>query len=113
MIEIKLLKLRSDKSPGSDGISSPKQLQEVQRELTEPLAIIFLKPLNVGVVPSTLKNATICLIYKTRSPPIGWARQNATSQKHRQSRRGRYIRSLLSNFEKMPTGDVISGMTVD
>ena len=60
----KLLKMSNcNKSPGPDGFH-PQLLKELANELAEPLATIFAKSLNEGVLPTDWKEAQITPLFK-------------------------------------------------
>lgn len=59
----KLLALNSSKSPGPDGLH-PRVLKELANELAEPLALVFQKSLNEGILPSDWKEAQITPLFK-------------------------------------------------
>lgn len=66
MILKKLLKLKSSKSAGPDGIH-PKVLIETANNISLPLCIIFQKSLASGQVPSSWKEANVTPIHKKAS----------------------------------------------
>jgi len=59
----KLLKLNSDKSPGSDGIHS-QLLKECATVLAEPLSLLFQRSFDTGTLPADWKTANIVPIFK-------------------------------------------------
>jgi len=59
----KLLKLNSDKSPGSDGIH-PQLLKECATVLAEPLSLLFQRSFDTGTLPADWKTANIVPIFK-------------------------------------------------
>ena len=61
-----LLKLDSSKAAGPDGIP-PSMLQALAEELSLPLAMIFNKSLNEGVVPQDWRTAHIIPVFKKGS----------------------------------------------
>ena len=63
MIRSKLDKMRSDKAPGEDGITS-RMVRELREELIDPLHILFTKSLGTGVVPEDWRKANVTPIYK-------------------------------------------------
>ena len=65
MIHKKLQSLRSDKSPGPDKLH-PRILEELAKELTvtTPLAIIYNKCIEKGILPSQWKEAIVTPIFK-------------------------------------------------
>ena len=63
MVHKKLQSLRSDKSPGPDKLH-PRILQELAKELTTPLAIIYNKCIDKGTLPSQWKEAIVTPIFK-------------------------------------------------
>ena len=62
-IEEKLAKLKPDKSPGVDMISS-RMLKECAKELSLPLLILFKDSLDSGMVPMDWRCANVTAIYK-------------------------------------------------
>lgn len=58
-----LLQLKTDKSPGIDGVS-PRILKEMAEQLCVPLNIIFNSSINTSILPRQWKDAIICPIYK-------------------------------------------------
>ena len=62
-VEKKLRELKTDKSPGPDGLH-PKVLKELASELAPPLTALFNKSLGSGQVPMDWKKARICPIHK-------------------------------------------------
>lgn len=62
----KLNDLKTDKSPGDDGLH-PKVLHELRAEIAKPLQIIFQESLNTGCVPNDWKSGIITAIYKKGS----------------------------------------------
>jgi len=62
MVKLKTGKLKQDKAPGDDGITS-KFLKEVVDEIAEPLTDIFNKSTSEGVVPQDWKIANITPIF--------------------------------------------------
>ena len=63
LVKKKLDELRTDKSPGVDEIH-PKLLRELSCELAKPLAKMFQKSLEDGVVPEDWRNANITSLFK-------------------------------------------------
>jgi len=59
----KLLKLNSDKSPGSDGIH-PQLLKECATVLAEPLSLLFQRSFDTGTLPADWKTGNIVPIFK-------------------------------------------------
>jgi len=62
-VEKKLLNLRDDKAPGPDGLH-PKALKELASVLGVPLAILFNKSLQEGVLPEDWKCANVISVFK-------------------------------------------------
>ena len=62
----KLMKLRSDKSPGVHNMS-PRTVVEVQEELAVPIYILQRKSLDKGNVPEDWRLANVSPIYKKGS----------------------------------------------
>jgi len=62
----KLQKLKTDKSPGPDGIH-PLLLKECASVLAEPLSLIYQKSYATGTLPTDWKTANIVPIYKKGS----------------------------------------------
>ena len=58
-----LLQLKTDKSPGNDGIS-PRILKEMSEQLCVPLSIIFKLRIDESTLPRQWRDAIICPIYK-------------------------------------------------
>jgi hypothetical protein len=69
VVEI-LSQLKTDKSPGIDGLH-PKFLYEVRNEISEVLSTIFNESIRTGVVPSDWKDALVTPLFKkgNRSEP--------------------------------------------
>ena len=63
MILAKLKKMKDNKSPGVDGISS-KMLKEIAEEISVPLAIVFNLFIQEGIVPLEWKIANVVPIFK-------------------------------------------------
>jgi hypothetical protein len=63
MVKKKLNKLRTDKSPGPDGVH-PLILKNLANTLDKPLAIIFNNSLESGLVPNVWKQGVVTAIYK-------------------------------------------------
>jgi len=59
----KLLKLNSDKSPGSDGIH-PLLLKKCATVLVEPLSLLFQRSFDTGTLPADWKTANVVPIFK-------------------------------------------------
>jgi len=59
----KLLKVKSDKSPGSDGIH-PLLLKECATVLVEPLSLLFQRSFDTGTLPANWETANILPIFK-------------------------------------------------
>ena len=59
-----LLQLKTDKSPGTDGIS-PSILKEMSEQLCVPLNIIFKLSIDASTLPRQWRDAIICPIYTT------------------------------------------------
>ena len=57
-----LLQLKTDKSPGTDGIS-PRILKKMSEQLCVPLNIIFELSINTSTLPRQWRDAIICPIY--------------------------------------------------
>ena len=62
----KLCKLLPNKAPGVDNLS-PRVLKETARSICKPLAMIFIKSLNEGAVPTDWKRTNVTAIYKKGS----------------------------------------------
>jgi hypothetical protein len=62
----KLIKLKSSKSAGPDGLH-PRVLKEVANQIKTPLRIIFQMSLDQGVVPQEWKSAHVSAIFKKGS----------------------------------------------
>lgn len=62
----KLKKLNANKTPGPDKFY-PKILKNVQNEIAEPLALIFSKSLEQGIVPDDWRIANVTPIFKKGS----------------------------------------------
>jgi len=62
-VRVHLQKLKSDKSPGPDGIPS-RLLKELADFISWPLATIFMKSLECGSLPQAWKMAHVSPIYK-------------------------------------------------
>lgn len=62
----KLTELRTDKTPGPDGLH-PRILKEVAEQIAHPLAIIFDLSIASSTVPSQWKKANVCPIFKKGS----------------------------------------------
>ena len=58
-----LKSLRIDKSPGPDGIY-PRILWEARDEIAEPLALIFMSSLSMGIVPEDWRVASVVPLFK-------------------------------------------------
>ena len=58
-----LLQLKTDKSPGNDGIN-PRILKEMSEQLCVPLNIIFKLSIDASTLPRQWRDAIICPIYK-------------------------------------------------
>ena len=56
-------KLKKIKNPGPDDIF-PRILKECREELVEPIAMIFRKSLDIGVVPRLWRQANVVPIFK-------------------------------------------------
>jgi len=63
LVKKKLDELRADKSPGVDEIH-PKLLRELSCAIAKPLAELFQKSLDKGVVPDDWRNANITSLFK-------------------------------------------------
>ena len=57
-----LLQLKTDKSPGTDGIS-PRNLKEMSEHLCVPLKIILKSTIDTSTLPRQWRDAIICPIY--------------------------------------------------
>lgn len=79
-VKKKLLNLKTDKSQGPDGIN-PRLLKECNSSLSKPLAIIFQKSVDTGVVPIDFKCANITPIFKkgNRNSPGNYRPVSITS----------------------------------
>ena len=66
MVKKKLDQLKTDKSPGADGIH-PRLLKELSNVISKPLASLFQNSLDSGVVPEDWRKANISGIYKKGS----------------------------------------------
>jgi hypothetical protein len=66
MVRERLSRLRADKAPGDDGISS-RFLRELQEELVAPLLLLFRKSLNEGNIPEDWRTANVTPIFKKGS----------------------------------------------
>lgn len=62
-IERVLQRLKTNKSPGLDGIH-PRVIKEMKDELVEPLRILFTSSLEEGIVPEDWKVAHITAVFK-------------------------------------------------
>jgi len=69
----KLQELKTDKSPGPDGLH-PMLLKSCADELCHPLSLIFQKSYDTGVLPDDWKTQSVCPIYKkgNRSDPANY-----------------------------------------
>ena len=79
-VKKKLLNLKTDKSQGPDGIN-PRVLKECGSSLSKPLAVIYQKSLDTGILPSDFKRANITPIFKkgSRSSPGNYRPVSITS----------------------------------
>ena len=59
----KLQELKTDKSPGPDGLHT-MLLKSCADELCHPLSLIFQKSYDTGVLPDDWKTQSVCPIYK-------------------------------------------------
>jgi len=66
LVEKSLSKLKSDKSPGPDGLH-PMLLRETADHIAYPLTKIFQASIREGIVPDDWKKANIVPIYKKRT----------------------------------------------
>jgi len=66
MIEAKLAKLKTDKSPGLDQLH-PRVLYELRVIVSYPLLLIFQKSLSSGTLPLDWKLAEVKALYKKGS----------------------------------------------
>ena len=80
LVKEKLLKLNSSKAPGPDGVY-PFILKSFADQLSVPLAIIFNKTLQEGVVPDDWRRANVSPIFKkgNRSLPCNYRPVSLTS----------------------------------
>ena len=77
----KLNKLRHDKAPGPDNIQ-PRFLKEIGDLICHPLAVIFRRSLEEGIVPDDWRFANVSPIYKkgSRSQVSNYCPVSLTSQ---------------------------------
>ena len=66
VIEDKLTALRPTAAPGPDDVH-PRMLRELSRSLSLPLALLFRRSLDTGVLPSIWKQAHVVPIHKKGS----------------------------------------------
>ena len=66
MISTKIKMMKTNKSPGVDGIT-PKLLKEIVNEISTPLAIFFNISLKEGIVPAEWKEANVTPLFKKGS----------------------------------------------
>ena len=66
MVSHKLEALKVDSAPGPDGVH-PKLLQLASEPLSGPLAALFQKSLDQGVLPEDSKTAAVAPIHKKRT----------------------------------------------
>ena len=66
IIESKLARLKTDKSPGLDQLH-PRVLYECRDVISYPLHIIYMKSLSLGILPTDWKFAEVTALYKKGS----------------------------------------------
>ena len=66
IVATKMNNMKENKSPGVDGIS-PKTLKETVGQISTPLAHVFNKSLQEGIVPLEWNEANITLLFKKGS----------------------------------------------
>ena len=66
MISNKIQMMKTNKSPGVDGIT-PKLLKEIVNEISTPLAFFFNISLKEGIVPAEWKEANVTPLFKKGS----------------------------------------------
>ena len=62
-VKEKLMQLKPDKAQGPDGIH-PMVLRECAAHIAKPLALIYQKSFDEGIVPSNWKEANVSPIFK-------------------------------------------------
>ena len=80
MIAKKIKKMKNNKSPGVDGIST-KLLKEIVEQISTPLAKLLNLSLGEGIVPSEWKEANITPLFKkgSRNKPENYRLVSLTS----------------------------------
>ena len=63
IIECKLARLKTDKSPGLDQLH-PRVLYECRDIISYPLYIIYMRSLSLGILPTDWKLAEVTALYK-------------------------------------------------
>jgi len=66
MVKSRINKLKEGKAPGDDGLT-PVFLKNVAEEISEPLAMIFNRSLDDGIVPQDWKMANVTPVFKKGS----------------------------------------------
>jgi hypothetical protein len=76
----KIDKLKKDSAPGPDNIH-PRLLKELKHQIADPLAKIFRKSLDSGIIPADWKKAKVIPIYKkgAKSDPGNYRPVSLTS----------------------------------
>jgi hypothetical protein len=76
----KIDKLKKDSAPGPDNIH-PRLLKELKHQIADPLAKIFRKSLDTGIIPADWKKAKVIPIYKkgAKSDPGNYRPVSLTS----------------------------------
>jgi len=80
-VKSRLEKLREDKSPGDDDLSS-RLLKMISEEVAQPITILFNQSMNEGDVPLDWRSANVTPIFKKgcRNQPENYRPVSLTSQ---------------------------------